>query len=396
MHKLKGTARFSVPLISLIILTITFSFQSVVYAATPKKKLLNIQRELKKKKRRVQETKEREKSVLTKLQTIEKRINSKTKELKLIDKKISGIKLKARRLSTEIDEVKARLAKKETHLKKRLIALYKQKYGGNELLLITAKDYQDLIRRSRYISLLAHHDTRTIEGFRKQINDINFKKKNLSIIHTKLNSEKTSAKKKQQELKVSSLKKNRLLATIRSKRSSYEKTIKELEASSIKIREVIRKAKKKKVPKRVTGRGFRTLRGRLPWPVEGKVLIPFGKYRDPKFNIEVFKNGIEIKAKRGSRPKAIAGGNVVYADWFKGYGLLLIINHGRGYHSLYGNMTEIFHKTGDIIKKGTVLGKTGESRLLNVPSLYFEIRYKGKPINPLRWLKRKTRRPKRK
>ena len=131
---------------------------------------------------------------------------------------------------------------------------------------------------------------------------------------------------------------------------------------------------------------------RLPWPINGKVIVPFGKYKDPKFNITVFKNGIEIKAKEGYRPKAVAGGQVVFADWFKGYGQLLIINHGGGYHSLYGNLNEIFHETGDIIKQGTSIGKTGKSELLNVPSLYFEIRYKGKPVNPMKWLKRKRKR----
>ncbi|HDN95370.1 MAG TPA: hypothetical protein ENG76_04775, partial [Nitrospirae bacterium] len=82
-------------------------------------------------------------------------------------------------------------------------------------------------------------------------------------------------------------------------------------------------------------------------------------------------------------------GRVVYSDWFKGYGLLLIINHGKGYHSLYGNLSEIFHKTGDIINEGTAVGNVGNSSILNVPTLYFEIRYKGKPIDPVKWLKKK-------
>jgi septal ring factor EnvC (AmiA/AmiB activator) len=103
-------------------------------------------------------------------------------------------------------------------------------------------------------------------------------------------------------------------------------------------------------------------------------------------NIPVFKNGIEISADDGEQPVAVSGGNVVYADWFKGYGLLLIINHGSGYHSLYGHLSEIFYRSGDIITKGTAVGNIGESGLLNVPSLYFEIRYKGKPVDPMQWL----------
>ena len=154
---------------------------------------------------------------------------------------------------------------------------------------------------------------------------------------------------------------------------------------------MIKKLEKEKVPKSITGKGFRRVKGHLPWPISGKVVVPYGKHTDPKFNITVFKNGIEIKAVRREKPKAIAGGRVVYADWFKGYGLLLIINHGSGYHSLYGNLSEIFHEPGDIINKGTAIGKVGESSLLNIPTLYFEIRHKGRPVDPMQWLERKTR-----
>jgi septal ring factor EnvC (AmiA/AmiB activator) len=154
---------------------------------------------------------------------------------------------------------------------------------------------------------------------------------------------------------------------------------------------MIKRLEKERLSRSIVGRGFRALKGRLPWPVNGKVLVPFGKYKDPQFNIPVFKNGIEIKAKKGAIARAIAGGKVVFANWFKGYGQLLIISHGGGYHSLYGNLSEIFHKTGDIIKRGTAIGKIGESGLLNVPTLYFEIRHKGKPLDPLQWLRKKKK-----
>jgi septal ring factor EnvC (AmiA/AmiB activator) len=133
------------------------------------------------------------------------------------------------------------------------------------------------------------------------------------------------------------------------------------------------------------------MKGALPWPVDGKVLVPFGKYKDPKYNIPVFKNGIEIKTEAGATASSVHGGRAVYADWFEGYGQLLIINHDKGYHSLYGNLSELFYKAGDIIKKGSNVGKIGENGLSNVPTLYFEIRHKGKPIDPLGWLKQKRK-----
>ena len=174
-------------------------------------------------------------------------------------------------------------------------------------------------------------------------------------------------------------------------RSSYEKMARELKDSSVKLKKIIMEQEKKVVPASVTGKGFRNMKGALPWPIDGKVLVPFGKYKDPKYNIPVFKNGIEIKTKTGATASSVHGGRVVYADWFKGYGQVLIINHDKGYHSLYGNLTEIFYKAGDIISKGRNVGIIAEKGLLNVPTLYFEIRYKGKPIDPLGWLKQKRK-----
>jgi septal ring factor EnvC (AmiA/AmiB activator) len=80
---------------------------------------------------------------------------------------------------------------------------------------------------------------------------------------------------------------------------------------------------------------------------------------------------------------------VIFAEWFKGFGQLVIVNHGSGYHTLYGNLSEIFSKVGDIIKEKHVIGRVGTSGMLNAPGIYFEIRYKGKPLDPTQWLKKK-------
>lgn len=360
-------------------------------AANPKKKLSEIRKQLIEKKRRVREAREKEKSILSRIEAINRTIEKKQQELRYYDKRIARTSSDIARLSGEINALRAKSRKSRQYLKKRLRMLYKQQYGGNALLLLSAGDYQDLIRKSRYLSLIAYHDGREMKTYGAKIRAINSRKREMETLHRKLETNKAEALQKKKELQAERIKKDRLLAMIRSKRSTYEKTIRELEESSKRLREMIRRLGKKKIPASVTGKGFRSQRGHLSWPVNGRVLIPFGRYRDPKFNIPVFKNGIEIKARPGDRPRAVSGGRVVYADWFKGYGLLLIINHGSGYHSLYGNLSEIFHRTGDIIRKGEAVGTVGKSRLLNVPSLYFEIRYKGKPVNPLMWLKKKGR-----
>ena len=135
------------------------------------------------------------------------------------------------------------------------------------------------------------------------------------------------------------------------------------------------------------GAGLTRLKGKLPWPVEGRIAVPYGTQRDPQFSTPVFRNGVHIKTPENSDAKSVYEGKVIFAEWFKGFGQLVIINHGNGYHTLYGNLSEIFSHVGDIIRENQVIGKVGTSGILNAPGLYFEIRYKGKPLDPAQWLK---------
>ncbi len=361
---------------------------SPLYAATPQKELTKIQKKLKKGERKVKAAIKKEKSILSELEKINRTLKKKQGELRYYTKRFLLIRLKIKRIKKEIIILNNKLEKRKKYLKGRLKVLYKQQPGERALILISAKDYQDLIRRSKYISSITHYDNKLIKTYSEGIKKLSSKKREMEALQKKAAVDKDNVQKKTKELRAARRKKNNLFVSIRSKRSYYEKMVKELKGSSKKLRAMIKRLEKMKHVPLVSGKGFRALKGHLPWPVNGKVIIPYGKYNHPKFNIAVFKNGVEIKAKSGAIARAISEGRVVYAEWFKGYGQLLIINHGGAYHSLYGHLAEIFHKTGAIIKNGTIIGKIGESGLLDVPTLYFEIRYKGKPLNPIKWLKR--------
>jgi len=359
---------------------------SLAHAANPKKDLSEVERKLKQKKQQVKEAIQQEKSILSEIDRINKNIGKIQREMKTYEKRISQTESDIKNLEDDIVTLSGKLEQDKQKLKTRLKNLYKQHYGAKALILINAKDYQDLLTKGRYLNLVAYYDRQIIASVNSEISMANEKKHNLEILKKNLLISKENIQRKEKEMSREIANKDNLLASVRSKRSSYERMIKELEASSEKLRAMIQAFEKQQSLRRVTGRGFRAQKGRLPWPISGKVIIPYGKYSDPQYNIPVFKNGIEIKADSSDQPRAVAGGNVVYADWFKGYGLLLIINHGNGYHSLYGHLSEIFFKSGDIIEEGAAVGKIGISGVLNIPSLYFEIRYKGKPVDPMRWL----------
>ena len=185
--------------------------------------------------------------------------------------------------------------------------------------------------------------------------------------------------------------KETILASVKEQKTSHLRILKGLKEASNRILEIIRESERaaKRKGEIYAGKGFGKLKGKLPWPVAGKVAIPYGSQRDPQFNTPIFRSGTYIQASADSFAKAVSGGKVVFAEWFKGYGKMVIVNHGDGYHTLYASLSEIFTKVGDIIKRKQAIGRVGSSGIMNAPGLYFELRYKGKPLDPLQWLQRR-------
>ncbi len=130
---------------------------------------------------------------------------------------------------------------------------------------------------------------------------------------------------------------------------------------------------------------FTNFRGKLEWPVKGKVSHRFGSQRGGG---SLRWQGVKIQAKEGSEVQSIHHGRVVFADWFKGSGLLIIVDHGNGYMSLYAHNQSIFRETGDWVDAGEIIATVGNSGGQTNASLYFEIRHNGQPTNPSKWCKR--------
>ncbi|RJQ54014.1 MAG: hypothetical protein C4526_05550 [Nitrospiraceae bacterium] len=351
-------------------------------------KLYEIQQKLRKAWNNISESKEKEESIRTNIKSINETIGRKEKELRSYDRKTSHTKSEVYRLEREIEALSANLDGRKQYLKEYVNFLYKQQHGDAAFALTSSTDFQDLAMKSKYISLLANYEGRVIQKYMNDVQEINLRRKDLDTMLEELEAQKAEAQEKKKALQTDLSKKDELLSGIKEKQMAYEKNVRELEASSQKIQGMVTSAGKKNIPEAITGSGFVSLKGQLPWPVRGKVLIPYGPYKDPVFNISTFKNGLEIEAGPDDVPKAVAGGRAVYSGELEGYGKILIIDHGNGYNTLYGNLSGISLQKNDLLIQGTDLGKIARSKILNTPALYFEIRYNGKPVDPAEWLGR--------
>jgi murein hydrolase activator len=148
------------------------------------------------------------------------------------------------------------------------------------------------------------------------------------------------------------------------------------------LERIIAKAGQQKLNARIRTQRFDRLKGKLPWPTKGKLIQQFGTQIGKS---ELRYEGVLIKAPQGQTVRAIAAGKVVFARWLSGYGLLIIVNHGNGYMTLYGRNHATLKHVGDLVKKGENIATVGDSGGYNQSSLYFAIRHNAKPLNPNRW-----------
>lgn len=355
-------------------------------ADNPKEQYRKLQKEMAKRREKIERAKKREHSTLEELDEINKKVNAVEVAFRKQKTRINQIEAEVKKVEGDISENMGSIEKGKILIKRKLQAM--QKYGESRdslIILAGAEDFPAFMRRWKYLETVALYERRIIAGYAVHLSQLEEKEAHLKVLRTELKKEEDRIKVIAESQKEKRREKSELLASLKKETSENEKLLRELQESSKRLLDIIKRLDEKET---YAGKGFEALRGKLPWPVNGKLASPYGRQRDSKFNTPVFRNGIYISTEDTSA-KAVYDGKVVFADWFKGYGNLLIINHGDGHHTLYANLSEIFLKVGDIIKTSSIIGRVGESGVLNAPSLYFEIRYKGKPLDPMQWLKRK-------
>jgi septal ring factor EnvC (AmiA/AmiB activator) len=193
-----------------------------------------------------------------------------------------------------------------------------------------------------------------------------------------------------------------LLEETREDRATHERLAGELTEATRRLEALVRSLARRAPPPRAVARatpsaprapgpavGLGRDRGHLPWPAEGRIVADFGPETHPRFGTETLRNGIDIEAPEGAPIRAVAAGSVAYRGWLKGYGNLLVLDHGDGYHTLYAHASQVLVDEGDQVTVGEQIGRVGETGSVEGPRLYFEVRYQGRAEDPQLWLRRR-------
>jgi len=373
------------------------------FAEAPHEEYKQVQKDLRDHRKKLESVKKVEKSVLEELNKTAVELKQANDHLSDQRARIKALKVAIAALQQETSNVEGEAKRQRRNLETRLRVLDRMSREGDALLvLMSGEDTGQILRMTRYLKDIAAQDHRIIMRFKDTMDILAVKQSNQKKLLARLEIEERKLAELEGSLREKKKEREVLLASVRKEKSAYERMIAELREASKRLSRIIEESEKKErdLKKRRDGRtvppaeepqedsGFARLRGGLNWPVHGTVAIQYGTQVDPLFNLPVFRSGIHIKAADGASVRAVHEGKIVFADSFKGYGQLIIVNHGGGYHTLYGHLSRIFPKNGAIIKVNQPLGEVGESAVLGTAGLYFEIRYKGKPLDPQQWLKR--------
>jgi len=363
------------------------------------KRLQQTEKQLREEKQKAAEARARETSVLAELEVIEQRLSDKQREVVRLDTRIKRAAGDVKSLRGEIQQLETQRSGQQAALGRRLRAMYKVHVQGGALpMLLSGEDPATRAAAVRHLTSLASLDARLIQEYRGTTDRLEDRRGREESRQKDLATLRTDAQREQSEVDRDAAKRRILLAKVRDERAYHERMVGELTEAARRLEAFIRdlQAKQRRVAKipppkpgieTLPAVGFGTLRGRLPWPTEGRVVSAFGAQVHPRFGTRTFRNGVDIEAGEGRDVAAVFAGHVVYTGWFKGYGNLIILDHDNEYYTLYAHVADIVVKEGDDVRQGQRIGTVGDTGSLEGPRLYFEVRYQGKPQNPEQWLR---------
>ncbi len=314
-----------------------------------------------------------------KINTVQNSIKTLEGEITQLNTEIDNTEIAIDEKTKELAEAEEKIGEKNELLNERLRVMYKTGTIGYVEVLFGAEDFTDLLSRIDMIQMIVVHDQNLISFLKEQRDIVATKKLELEEIQEQLLALIDTKMKKQDELTVAL---NNLIAykqDLKNDESAMIELEKATQNDADKITDLI---KNLKLAATYVG-------GEMMWPVPGKYSISsyFGNRLHPISKEYTMHTGIDIESPRKTPFVAAQTGTVVFANWFAGYGKAIIIDHGGGYTTLYGHLDVISVNVGDVVKKGEVIGQTGNTGYSTGPHLHFEVRMNGEYVDPMTYVK---------
>lgn len=377
-------------MLALALLYSTQSWAAAEQADNPDKEIAKQElKQLKSKIKLLQSTlskkRKQQSSALKKLRSSEKRIATASKILRSTKRQLKKKEYQLKRLRRQQQTLEVDKKAQKKALADQLRSAYmngKQEYLK---LLLNQQDPDELGRMLVYYDYMNKARSKQVNELKKTLSEL----KNIDLAIQKeirqLDLLRQSKEAETKQLTKLKLKRKKLVETLTKEIASKNDQLTELEINAQELQQLIDSVRQTIEEMDFTQplEGLKKLKGRLKWPTSGKQIQRYGSLNQGQRS-----SGILIAGREGIEINSIHHGRVVYADWLRGFGLLMIVDHGKGYMSLYGYNQALYKEVGDWVEAGEAVSTLGQSGGQKQPALYFELRHQGKPINPKRWFKR--------
>jgi len=318
-----------------------------------------------------------EQKCLERLELLQQKISLTQKMLRQISAQIEHYNREIIELNNELVQILERQKSCQNRLRLRLLAIYKYSKIYQLQAFLTSTNLPEYYQRMIKLRVISRSDRQLLYDLRRINSEIKIKEQQIQAAITGQEKLKSEYEVRNMSLLKDREQESSILLQIRQRKETQNALRQELQTISSKLKNLLVELQKRIKQSDTTY--FEKNRGNLPWPVKGMISAHFGIIIHPRYRTKINNTGIDIKVKESSPVKVVADGKIAYADRFVGYGNLVIVDHGNGYFTLYGNLSSINTTVNAFVATGTAIGTVDDF-------LHFELRKDGQPLNPEDWL----------
>jgi septal ring factor EnvC (AmiA/AmiB activator) len=355
-----------------------------------KDELEQLRKELEERRAKAKELEGKERGVQAQIREIDGSLGLTERYIKKLEQREAQVLDELSELEVRLTDASGTLEQRKVLLAKRLRAMYKRGRYRSLAAIVSSSSFADVMSHVRFLHLVAKRDKQimsSIEVYQSKVRSTQIDLENNKAEIDRIQKEKESEK---QHLATLKKKRQSTMASIKSEKEAHLAEAKKLEEAAGRIKALIealeaaRAAEGEALPQWATD--LASAAGRVPWPVSGEVVTRFGANVHPRFGTKTFSNGIDIRVSSGTPIRCVADGKVEFVDMLPGYDRCIIVNHGRGYYTLYAHCAGALVAPGQEIKGGDVIASVGDGSALKGHVLHFEIRKGKEALDPLGWL----------
>lgn len=341
-------------------------------------KLEKIQQELKASQNKLKLTKQQQQEVLGKMVVVTQELRQTNRKLKLAKTKVQENEGKIGELTVELKQSQNELEKKSSLLERRAREAFKNGRISYLDLLLGATSMSDFLNRLYYFEKIVLRDANLIRGVKQDLaqtksarQDLNQRTREIKVLAAVIAESKEKIAEQLAE-------KKKAFEELKERRAESEQKIAELERSSQELERLIQKKMAERSRTGLAAHGS----GVFIWPLQGRITSRYGATRRRGSR----HTGVDIATTYGAPIHAADAGEVIFAGWWDGYGKAIVIDHGKGLATVYGHMSRLYPSVGATVAKGQTIGLEGSTGYSTGPHLHFEVRKKGRPVNPMPYL----------